>query len=206
MTHDDNVRRSSSRPPSGSGPNGHHSSPPVDTAADGGEQPETHDPSGVGENFSGTGRIDASGAVAKREDSRPDAVAPEVHDAEPVTRGELTEVLSMFWAGPTPSPDTLAAFAAIHPSFAERAFAMSEQSVAASNEEKLTLAHGDVDAIKRGQYLTFALSIVCFFAAGGLYWMSQNPWLSGLTLSPPVLQYFGKMVRTVREGDSRKAE
>lgn len=83
---------------------------------------------------------------------------------------------------------------------------MSEQSVAASNDEKVTLAHGDVDALRRGQWFSALLTFAFIVAAIVLYWLSDDPILSGLALAAPVFQYLGKFIRTVRKEENDKIE
>ena len=79
----------------------------------------------------------------------------EVIDAELVE--EVTRQIAgsaYVWSAPAPSPETLEAYRQVDPTFADRAMRMAEQSISASNHEKEWLAKGDVDALKRGQYLS----------------------------------------------------
>lgn len=79
---------------------------------------------------------------------------------------------------------------------------MSEESVRASNDEKTTLAHGDVDAVKRGQYLSAGLTIVFIGGAIGAYVLSGSALFASVFLAAPVFEYLGTMIRMVR--DSRE--
>ncbi|WP_149029419.1 hypothetical protein [Corynebacterium halotolerans] len=130
----------------------------------------------------------------------------EVLDAEPVTRGELRHLFAEFWSGPTPSPQTLDDFKQVDPSFAERAFRMSEESVAASNYEKRRLVDGDVSAVHRGQWMSFVLTVVFVAAALISYLLSENVALSAAFLAPPAFQYLGKLIRTVRNEERDQIE
>lgn len=110
---------------------------------------------------------------------------------------QVTQVTSV-WSGPTPSPETLEAFNKIDPSFAERAFKMSERTVETSNYERRALADGDVAAVKRGQWMAWSTSIggvvgAVYLAANG------QPWVAAALVSPAVFQFLGTLVRTVRE-------
>lgn len=148
---------------------------------------------------------DAQGVVGGLPDARPDTGPPEAGprgrveplDAEIVPLSELRQVISEFWLGPTPSPRTLREFKDVDASFAERAFAMSEQSVAASNHEKTVLASADADAIRRGQWMSFSLTIMFIAAAVGSLLLGSEV-LAVVFLSPPAFQYLGKLIRTVR--------
>lgn len=74
---------------------------------------------------------------------------------------------------------------------------MSEQSVAASNHEKTVLASADAGAIRRGQWMSFSLTIMFIAAAVGSL-LSGSEVLAVVFVSPPAFQYLGKLVRTVR--------
>lgn len=69
------------------------------------------------------------------------------------------------WAGPTPSPETLQGFNNVDPSFAERAFKMSEETVAASNYERKVLADGDIASVRRGQWMAWSGSLAGMLGA-----------------------------------------
>ena len=83
---------------------------------------------------------------------------------------------------------------------------MAEQSITASNREKEWLAKGDVDALKRGQYLSFGMFIASVGAAIGVYLGGGSELFAGLFLTPAVFQFLGKFVRTVREKEDDKIE
>lgn len=83
---------------------------------------------------------------------------------------------------------------------------MAEQSIAASNHEKEWLAKGDVDALKRGQYLSFGMFLTSIGAALAVYFGWGSEWLAGIFLAPPVFQFLGKFVRTVRREEDDKLE
>ncbi|WJY67807.1 hypothetical protein CAURIS_04455 [Corynebacterium auris] len=83
---------------------------------------------------------------------------------------------------------------------------MAEQSVAASNHEKEWLARGDVDALKRGQYLSFGMFIASIVAALSVYFGGGSEWLAGAFLTPPIMQFLGKLVRSVRKEEDDRIE
>lgn len=103
--------------------------------------------------------------------------------------------------GPTPSPETLKQFKELDPSFAERAFQMSEDSVKTANYERRRLVDGDVSAIARGQWMSVSLTVLFVVAAGLFFWAGSEV-LAALCLAPPVFQFLGKMVRTVRQQEN----
>lgn len=124
----------------------------------------------------------------------------DIIDAELVTRGELRKYFH-YWSGPTPSPDTLQAFRDIDPSFADRAFTMSERALEAHNEERLALAHGDIHTVKRGQYLSALIVTSCIVGSLVAVGVFDSEVLAGLILAPALMQFLGKLVRTVRDRD-----
>ena len=83
---------------------------------------------------------------------------------------------------------------------------MAERSVAASTDEIITLAHGDVDSIRRGQWMSFAMFLVSVFTALIAFFLSKDVVFSGLFLSPAVIQFLGKFIRTVRSEENDKIE
>ncbi|AWB84679.1 hypothetical protein [Corynebacterium liangguodongii] len=83
---------------------------------------------------------------------------------------------------------------------------MAERSVEASTDEIITLAHGDVDSIRRGQWMSFAMFVASVITALLAFAMSNDVVLSGLFLSPAVFQFLGKFIRTVRSEENEKVE
>lgn len=131
----------------------------------------------------------------------------EVIDAELVE--EVTRQIAgsaYVWSAPAPAPETLEAYQQVDPTFADRAMRMAEQSISASNHEKEWLAKGDVDALKRGQYLSFGMFVVSVGAALFVHKSGGSEWLAGVFLAPPVFQFMGKFVRTVRRQEDDKLE
>ena len=131
----------------------------------------------------------------------------EVIDAELVE--EVTRQIAgsaYVWSAPAPSPETLEAYQQVDPTFADRAMRMAEQSISASNHEKEWLAKGDVDALKRGQYLSFGMFLASVGAALFVHFGGGSEWLAAVFLAPPVFQFMGKFVRTVRRQEDDKLE
>lgn len=112
-------------------------------------------------------------------------------------RREVLQIVTSVWSGPTPSPETLEQFNQVDPTFAERAFKMSEQTIETSNYERRKLVDGDVDAVKRGQWMTWIVSTT-FGICALLLGLKGHTALAGLFLAPPLFQYFGNLIRTVR--------
>ncbi|WJY73238.1 DUF2335 domain-containing protein [Corynebacterium auriscanis] len=118
-------------------------------------------------------------------------------------RQEVTRIMTSIWSGPTPSPETLKAFNEVDPSFAERAFKMSEETVATSNYERKKLVEGDVEAVKRGQWMAWTSSVLCVIGAVVCAVIGQ-PWVASVLLGPPIMQFGTSLVRTIRKDDSEK--
>lgn len=188
-----NEERHSPSPSPGSGRDGDQPPPPADEGAHGEERPSGDHLQRMESNVQRPG----SQYSASAED---EVVTAEIVD-------ELTRrVDSYLWSAPAPSPETLEAYNRVDPSFADRAMQMAEQSITASNREKEWLAKGDVDALKRGQYLSFGMFIASVGAAIGVYLGGGSELFAGLFLTPAVFQFLGKFVRTVREKEDDKIE
>lgn len=194
MSDDSNSRHPhSSRPSTGRGLDGNESAPIEDSETDSGTLAPSDDTQGLGQDVSSS----------RREHRRPRD--QEVYEAELVTRRELLQA-SEYWSAPAPSPEMLAKYLEIDPTLAERAFSMAEQSVAASNDEIITLAHGDVDALRRGQWMSFIMFVLSIGTALVAFALSESAALAGLFLAPAVLQFLGKFIRTVRMGEKNGGE
>lgn len=188
-----NEERHSPSPSPGSGRDGNQPPPPADEGTHGEERPSGDHLQRMESNVQRPG----SQYSASAED---EVVTAEIVD-------ELTRrVDSYLWSAPAPSPETLEAYNRVDPSFADRAMQMAEQSITASNREKEWLAKGDVDALKRGQYLSFGMFIASVGAAIGVYLGGGSELFAGLFLAPVVFQFLGKFVRTVREKEDDKIE
>lgn len=188
-----NEERHSPSPSPGSGRDGNQPPPPADEGTHGEERPSGDHLQRMESNVQRPG----SQYSASAED---EVVTAEIVD-------ELTRrVDSYLWSAPAPSPETLEAYNRVDPSFADRAMQMAEQSITASNREKEWLAKGDVDALKRGQYLSFGMFIASVGAAIGVYLGGGSELFAGLFLAPAVFQFLGKFVRTVREKEDDKIE
>lgn len=190
---DEERRRSGT--PTGSGHHGDESSPSSDAGPHDGQRPPGDD----------LQRVESD--VQRNGQQYPESAPGEVIDAELVE--EVTRKLegsAYLWSAPAPSPETLEAYRRVDPTFADRSMRMAEQSIAASNHEKEWLAKGDVDTLKRGQYLSFGMFIASVGAALSVYFGGGSEWLAGVFLTPPVFQFLGKFVRTVRKEEDDKIE
>lgn len=199
----DDSKSFKTRPSSGSRSNGDQSPTAKKQKEDGSEQSELYDSQSVGGHVQRTGGLSSS--HAKRNSEEIVDVDSEIYDAEPITPSQLTHTFST-WSSPYPPPEVLAEFKRIDPEFANRAFIMAEQSVEASNLEKTTLARGDVDAISRGQWLSFLAVVLFLLAAIVLYAISGKVILASLALASPAFQYLGKLIRTVRSDENGRLE
>lgn len=190
----DEERHGSSTSP-GSGPDGDQSASAADESAHGGERSPADRLQRLENDIQRAGR------------QYPESSLDEVIDAEFVSELKRQVVASSYmWSAPAPSPDTLEAYNQVDPTFADRAMQMAEQSIAASNREKEWLAKGDVDALKRGQYLSFGMFVASVGASLLVYFGGGSELLAGLFLAPPVMQFLGKFVRTVRKEEDDKID
>ena len=78
---------------------------------------------------------------------------------------------------------------------------MSERALEAHNEERLALAHGDIHTVKRGQYLSALIVTSCIVGSLVAVGVFDSEVLAGLILAPALMQFLGKLVRTVRDRD-----
>ena len=190
----DDERRRSSTPP-GSGRHGDEPSPAANAGTHEGQRSPGDDLQRVESDVQRNGQEHSDGSPG------------EVIDAELVE--EVTRQIASsayLWSAPAPAPEPLEAYRQVDPTFADRAMRMAEQSIAASNHEKEWLAKGDVDALKRGQYLSFGMFLTSIGAALAVYFGGGSEWLAGIFLAPPVFQFLGKFVRTVRREEDDKLE
>lgn len=190
----DEERRRSRTPP-GSGHHGDEPSPAADAGTHEGQRPPGDYLQRVESDVQRNGQQHSEGS--------PD----EVIDAELVQETTRQKASSAYlWSAPAPAPETLEAYQKVDPTFADRAMRMAEQSIAASNHEKEWLAKGDVEALKRGQYLSFGMFLASVGAALLVHFGGGSEWLAGIFLAPPVFQFMGKFVRTVRREEGDKLE
>ncbi len=105
----------------------------------------------------------------------------------------------MSWRGQAPHPSDLQGYDNVQAGFAERVLAMSEAAVHAEAFERRTLAQGDVDAVKRGQYLSSVIVALGLIFAFVVIVLGGNTFVAALGLTPAVMQFASTLVRSVRE-------
>lgn len=129
-------------------------------------------------------------------------------EAEILSRGEVRQevmqIMTSAWAGPTPSPETLKAFNEVNATFAERAFRMSENTVETANYERKKLVDGDVEAVRRGQWMAWIISVMCV-AGAILCAVKGQEIVAGVLLGMPIMQSATSLVRTIRKDDPDKS-
>jgi uncharacterized membrane protein len=111
------------------------------------------------------------------------------------------------WQGPLPRPDDLAQYEQILPGLANRIVAMAEDALEGQVYSEKTLAKGDVDSVRRGQWMAFALGGVAMLLGFSIivasFWVEDLPWWAGTPfLSVPIFQFLAKLIRSVREPTS----
>nr|WP_226950089.1 DUF2335 domain-containing protein [Rhodococcus rhodochrous] len=152
------------------------------------------------EDGAGTPRVDEAGGVVQvTEGEIVDAIeesAPAI--ARRVTSRHSVHIRQEGWSGPLPRPSDLAEYEAILPGLANRIVAMAETTVDTQSVVERTLATGDVEAVRRGQYLSSAIVVACV-AGAIIAAVNDLPWASIGFLVPAVVQFAPKLIRSVRE-------
>lgn len=126
-----------------------------------------------------------------------DEVQPEVVKAVRLLR-EFDPVWRS-WSGPLPPASELQAFDDVVAGAAERILRMSEKALDSQIDVDKTLAHGDRESVKRGQWQTTAvvsLSLICALVVA----LIGAPWaVVAVFVAPPVFEFGTSMVRAIRE-------
>ena len=150
----------------------------------------------------------------------------EVAEVEEILEGEIADdpqVLEQVieqhssWRAPLPPPDALEHYERILPGAADRVLRMAERqldirearestvhmAMQGEVEVQKTLAEGDRDALKRGQYLAAGISaLVAGLSFAGMF---LTPW-AALGFAVPLAQVAAVLVRTVSDGHAPPAE
>ncbi|MGW4580381.1 DUF2335 domain-containing protein [Rhodococcus aetherivorans] len=118
--------------------------------------------------------------------------------ARRVTQGHSLHIRSEDWSGPLPRPSDLAEYEAVLPGLADRIVKMAETAMENQTAVERTLATGDVEAVRRGQYLSTAVVVVTLIGAI-VAALLKLPWLAVAFLLPSIVQFAPKLIRSVRE-------
>lgn len=139
-----------------------------------------------------------------------------VAEVEEILDGEIDDrqveriISEQHWEGPLPPPAALAAYEAVLPGAADRAFTLAERNmdlkhvraetvrVAVDGEVAVNTitAEADRDALKRGQYLAAGISgLIGVLSFAGLF---LTPW-AAVGFSVPLAQVAAALVRTVSD-------
>lgn len=148
--------------------------------------------------------------------------AAEVSAVDDILEGEVDEaevaaiIRSEQWTGPLPPPAALAAYEHILPGAADRVLTMAEREVGLRESRELTVraavdgevevqvtvARADRDALRRGQYIAGAISlVVAGLSFGGMF---LTPW-AVVGFAVPLAQIASTVVRTVSDGIVRRS-
>lgn len=184
-----------------------HTTPASDAATEGDDVGRGNDPVGRAEHQVGRQQVD------------------EVAEVEEILEGEIadSQVLEQVteqhssWRAPLPPPDALEHYERILPGAADRVLRMAERqldirearestvhmAMQGEVEVQKTLAEGDRDALKRGQYLAAGISaLVAGLSFAGMF---LTPWAAvGFTV--PLAQVAAVLVRTISDGHAPPAE
>lgn len=205
MNHDDDI--DAQRAAEGTPARGRHSDDHTSQVAD---HPSEDDDLGGGDDSLG----DANSQVDQQQIEEV-AEVDEILDGEfaddPQLRGQITETS---WRAPLPPPHALEHYERILPGAADRVLRMAERQLdirearestvhmAMQGEVNVqkTLAEGDRDALKRGQYL--AAGISALVAALSFAGMFLTPW-AAIGFAVPLAQVAGALVRTISDGHTQ---
>lgn len=175
------------------------------------------DPESVSDHGSAERKQDSAKRVAEVANAG-EAVAEveEILDGEFDDR-QLERIISeQHWEGPLPPPAALAAYEAVLPGAANRAFTLAERNMDLKHVRAETVraavdgevavntitAEADRDALKRGQYLAAGISgLIGVLSFAGLF---LTPWAAvGFTV--PLAQVAAALIRTVSDRQTPEA-
>lgn len=144
----------------------------------------------------------------------------ELAEVEEILEGEIDNprhhggsVTEHWWEGPLPPPQALEYYEQVLPGAADRVLRMAERQVdirearestvrmAMEGEVSVqtTLAEGDRDALKRGQYLAAGISaLVAGLSFAGMF---LTPW-AAVGFAVPLAQVAAALVRTISDGQA----
>lgn len=216
MTHDD-----AQRPEEGTEPRRRHDADHPTGNTD--PAPEEENVGG-GDNPVG----DAESSVAKQQVAQELDEAEEILEGEieesiddEILDGEIVEprlrrkLISESWKAPLPPPAALREYEDICPGAADRVLRMAERQIDLRDKREsilqiavegevhvqTTLAEGDRDALKRGQYLAAGVSIIV--AGLSVAGMFLTPW-AALGFAVPLAQVATSLIRTISDGHGQE--
>lgn len=110
-----------------------------------------------------------------------------------------THSVATSWQGPMPQPSDFESYERTLPGSADRILRMAEKALDSQIDTDKTLAHGDVDAVRRGQFLSTAVVVVTLGIALTLAILGA-PWgVVSLFVAPTLFQFATSLIRSVRE-------
>lgn len=215
MNHEDDTDgRDEARRQAGSRHHEHHPPPPTDPGT-----PEPEQRAGDHEGSSGDGALSAARHNLEDVDAEIDAEIVE-------DRPHRLQAAMAMWSGQLPHPDDAERYEALAPGTLDRLLTLKERqmgvvehdmhieeqrestvraSVDASSDVKRALASADKDALQRGQWLSWSISVAAMAAVivGLILGYPQALWAIGV----PIVQAGASLVRTVTQGkEPRKSE
>ena len=113
----------------------------------------------------------------------------------------MSAVSTQAFAGPLPPPDMLARYNQLCPGFAERILQLAERE--AENRQSLErtqteIAQRDIPAAreetKRGQWMSFVITIVAFISAAFCAYINQ-PWVAGVIAGATLVSVVSTIMR-----------
>lgn len=151
-------------------------------------------------------RLDENGGLDQVGDGVDgEIVEPEVQRAaERAVNTVVRQQLS--YRGPIPPASELKAYDAVLPGAAERILHMAEKALDSQVDVDTTLARGDVESARRGQWQSTVVVLVCVGAALTAAILGY-PWpVVAVFMAPGIFEFGSSLVRAIREPERHKAD
>lgn len=164
-----------------------------------------------------TGDFSGDDHEERAEDRSPSKRVTEVEAVEEILEGEIDDrevnrlIAHQSWEGPLPPPAALAAYERTLPGAADRVLSLAERSLSLRQSREDTvrvavqgqadvqriIATADRDALKRGQWLASAISVlVALLSFAGM--LLATPW-AAVGFAVPLAQVATALIRTVSD-------
>ncbi|MFD3462514.1 DUF2335 domain-containing protein [Nocardia fluminea] len=101
------------------------------------------------------------------------------------------------WSAPLPHPSDLAGYEAVLPGAADRILQMAEETIQTGSYVERTLATGDAEAIRRGQWIVWSI-VVTSIVAALICGLIGQPWLGAAIVGVGSAPILPKIVRSIR--------
>lgn len=215
MTHEEVEHEGGNGPRASSGrrPEHHDTEAASDATENRYDEGQRADPAGVARddsvNVTGGGALREGSVVQSSENSAAPSVA-EIEGAVESVVPELSRTIHQSfqmerhegWSGPVPRPADLAAYEQTLPGAADRILRMAEKSLDSQIATDKSLAEGDVQAVKRGQWQYWSVAMTSLGLAFIVLALGLPAWAAAVIASPAVFQFSASLIRSVRDPKS----